>query len=277
MKPRLDAESKGEHEVRKTLSAAVEGAGLAGRWVEVHASMRSFSERVDADDLLHVFDATQLTSLFPAFSHVFHVIPDERAQLAANGYLYGAPTVSGAVPEYRREHGDISPDLGVLPRVALQRGAIRGDHPFNAFCALGPHAASVTAAQTPNDTYGPVREAAAADGMLLLIGVGLERATCIHHAERLAGREQFTRWYSSNGVIVPAITGGCSAAFGEFNAHITPGLRVECHGSTWQVFNLATIIDEITAAVVANPYLGLCDRPHCDKCRVGRSRVARRG
>jgi aminoglycoside N3'-acetyltransferase len=263
------------HGVRETLSATLADAGLADRVVEVHASMRSFSERVDADEILHAFDTARMTSVFPAFSHVFQVVPDERTQLAANGYLYGSPT-TGAVPEYRREHDDVSSDLGVLPRVALQRGAIRGDHPFNAFCALGPHAASITAAQTSNDTYGPVREAAANGGMLLLIGVRLGRAPCIQHPERLAGREQFVRWCSEGGVVRPAVTGGCSAAFGEFSSHVTPGLRLECLGSTWQMFDLTALIAEIVEAVVENPYLGLCGRPHCNKCRVGRARVASR-
>lgn len=258
---------------RRELEQAVDTLGLHGHVVEVHASLRSFTERVEATDLLTVFDDASMTALYPAFSHVFEVRPSTSVQLATNGYVYGDPIPCGAVGTYRKDHFDVDADLGVLPRVAVRSGAVRGDHPFNGFCATGPDAASVVGAQTPDDTYGPVAAGVERDGKLLLIGVGLERATCLHFAEQLAGRRQFVRWYCADGSMRPARTGGCSAAFDVFSTLVTPPRWSLVAGSLWSVFDLAELVDQVRGAVADDPLLGLCDADGCNKCRSVRTRL----
>lgn len=110
--------------------------------------------------------------------------------------------------------------------------------------------------------------------MLLLIGVGLERATCLHHAERLAGREPFVRWYCDQGTMRPARTGGCSAAFCDFASVAGTPRRAVVHGSEWTVFELGPLIEAASAAVATDPLLGLCAEPNCPKCVSTRARVA---
>ena len=109
-----------------------------------------------------------------------------------------------------------------------------------------------------------------------MIGVGLERATCVHHAERLSGREQFFRWYCAGGALHHARTGGCSAAFSAFEAVVTPPVTATCLGSTWLVYDLATLLGEVALAIDNDLYIGLCNRARCNKCRVERLRIERR-
>jgi aminoglycoside 3-N-acetyltransferase len=204
---------------------------------------------------------------------LFEVRPPIDEQMEANGYVYGEPMPCGSVPYYRQQHADVDADMGALPRVAVEHGALRGNHPFNGFCAVGPAAADVIAAQTPDDTYGPVAAAAERGGKLLLIGVDLNRATCLHHAESLAGRRQFTRWYCDGDVMRSARTGGCSAAFDAFIPFVTAPRQHVVSGSTWSVFDIATLVEEVRSAVAGDPLLGLCSSDRCHKCPSARARI----
>ena len=47
---------------------------------------------------------------------------------------------------------------------------MRGTHPLNSFAALGPLADKLISAQSSSDVYGPIRELAAYEGLILLIG-----------------------------------------------------------------------------------------------------------
>lgn len=264
--------------LRDELSDAITDLGLAARPAEVHASLRAFSPRLAARDLLVALSEAQVTALFPAFSHAYAALPSIETQLTANGYVLGPPTPLEAVDPYHFDPDTLAPDtldpdMGTLPRAALAHGARRGDHPFNSFCALGPDSSELLAAQSPLDPYGPLRLAAERDGKLLLIGVGLERATCLHHAERLAERELFWRWYRSSDRRLTARTGGCSAAFGDFAPVVTPPQRRVVRGAPWSVFDLATLLDEAHRSLVADPYLGLCQRASCQKCPSARARL----
>jgi len=260
--------------VSDELVEALDDLGLRDRIVEVHASMRSFSPRVDAADVLAAFAKASVTALLPAFSDVFEVRPTTDVQMEANGYVYGDPAPCGSAPQYHQMHADVNAEMGALPRVAVEHGAVRGNHPFNGFCATGPKAADIIATQTPEDTYGPVAAVVERRGKLLLIGVDLRRATCLHHAETLAGRRQFTRWYCDGAVMRPARTGGCSAAFDAFTPFVTPPRQRVVFGSTWSVYDIATLVEEVRSAVAADLLLGLCSADGCHRCLSARARIS---
>lgn len=70
------------------------------------------------------------------------------------------------------------------------------------------------AAQSSTDVYGPIRELAAHAGLILLIGVGLNRMTAIHLAEQQSGRRLFLRWaQGTDGQISTFEVGSCSDGF----------------------------------------------------------------
>jgi aminoglycoside 3-N-acetyltransferase len=82
------------------------------------------------------------------------------------------PTTMGAIPEAFRHWP----------------GVIRSAHPFSSVCALGPAAAHIIAPHPLPWSSGPESPLArltAMDAQILLLGVGFNRLTLLHHAENL--------------------------------------------------------------------------------------------
>ena len=74
---------------------------------------------------------------------------------------------------------------GVIPATALAWTThMRGNHPLDSFTAVGPQAAKLIGGQTPLDVYAPLAALARMKGFVLLMGVGLERMTLVHLAEK---------------------------------------------------------------------------------------------
>lgn len=187
----------------------------------LHASLRSFGTPIagGAGVLLDVLLKRGRTVMVPAFTEPqFSLAAPAASRPARNGIDYAA--VPGAEPlaqdaAYAVGCGLINPGLGVLPAALIGHpGAARGEHPLNSFAALGPLAAELTAAQSPADVYGPIRELAARAGLLLLIGVGLNRMTALHLAEQQSGRRLFMRWAKgADGRTSMVEVGSCSEGF----------------------------------------------------------------
>ena len=96
-------------------------------------------------------------------------------------------------------------------------------HPLNSFAAVGPRAAELVAAQSPTDVYGPIRELAAQNGTILLIGVRLNRMTAIHLAEQQSGRRLFLRWArDTDGQVRMVEVGSCSEGFPALEPTLAP-------------------------------------------------------
>jgi aminoglycoside N3'-acetyltransferase len=55
--------------------------------------------------------------------------------------------------------------------------------------AIGAGAETLVGSQTPGDIYAPVRELSRQNGYVGLIGVGLNKLTALHQAEKMAGRQ----------------------------------------------------------------------------------------
>lgn len=68
-------------------------------------------------------------------------------------------------------------------------GVLRSDHPTGSFAARGPAAAQVVDGQPLDDPFGeasPLARLYALDAQVLLLGVGFDRCTALHFAERRA-------------------------------------------------------------------------------------------
>ena len=177
------------------LTAAVEELVPAGRPLIVHVSLRSFGAPIEggADTLLDALLTRGRTVLVPAFTEPQFGLPAPAAlRPARNGIDYAKFPAEPRLPEgtaYTPGCELINAGLGVFPATLIKRGgAVRGGHPLNSFAAFGPQAEELIAAQSPADVYGPIRELAAREGRILLIGVGLNRMTAIHLAEQQSGR-----------------------------------------------------------------------------------------
>jgi len=260
------------------LAQAVDDLVPPDRPLMLHASLRSFAAPIagGADTLLDVLLTRSRTVMVPAFTEPQFGLPPPATvtmRPGRNGIDYTTlppmpPPPEGAV--YTIDCGLVNPGLGALPAVLVNRsGAVRGEHPLNSFAALGPLAGELIAAQSPTDVYSPIRELAAHAGLILLIGVGLNRMTALHLAEQQSGRRLLRRWArASNGQTSMFEVGSCSEGFFRLEA----ALRRYAHtavvrGSTWRAYLAKETVDAATAAIRKDQAITHCPNNDCLLCR----------
>ena len=159
--------------------------------------------------------------------------------------------------------------MGVVPATALSwPGAARGNHPLNSFTAIGAHAAKLIAKQSPSDVYAPLAVLSEMNGFVVLLGVGLERLTLLHLAEKQAGRTLFRRWAKdAHGAPIAVEVGGCSEGFGKLEPYLRRLMRTTCVGtSKWIVIRADQALACASAAIRDNPGLTHCTVEACNRC-----------
>ena len=100
------------------------------------------------------------------------------------------------------------------------------------------------------------------------MGVGLERMTLLHLAEKEAGRELFRRWANDAQGRPDAVeVGGCSEGFGRLEPSLRPSMRVAAVGrSTWRMLPAAEALSRAAAAIRADPQITHCGVESCERC-----------
>ena len=254
------------------LQEALRVLGLSGRAVCLHSSLRSFGHVVGgAETVIRAFLDEECIVLVPTFSSGFGIAPPLHLQFERNGWNYSAiPTPKlGPNRVYTPEILDIDRDMGAIAAtVVAWPGRVRGNHPLDSFTAIGPRAAKLIAEQTPLDVYAPLRALVRLDGFVLLLGVGLEKLTLLHLAEKEAGRTSFRRWANDeHGRPMAAEVGGCSEGFGRLEPHLRHIMRKTNVGeSSWTVLHAGQILAHATAAIRANPEITHCRDAECERC-----------
>lgn len=158
---------------------------------------------------------------------------------------------------------------GAIARAVLtSEGSFVGWHAFDAFAAAGPLARELVGGQTALDVYAPLRELQARDGWVLLMGVGLNRMTLLHEAERVAGRELFRRWAMvPGGTVETFAVGGCSEGFPRLEPVLRHLARQTTVGvSRWCAFPAGDAVAAVAAAIWADPEITRCATPGCLDC-----------
>jgi Aminoglycoside 3-N-acetyltransferase len=242
----------------------------------VHASLRSFAAPIagGADTLLDVLLARGRTVMVAAFTEPqFGLAAPAALRPARNGIDYSTLPAVPPLPEgapYAAGCGLINPGLGVLPATLISRaGAVRGEHPLNSFAALGPLADELIAAQSPADVYGPIRELAARAGLILLIGVGLNRMTALHLAEQQSGRRLFLRWArGADGQLSMFEVGSCSEGFPRLEPTLHPYARTAvAGGSRWRAYPARQTLAAAATAITEDQGITRCPDDDCLLCR----------
>jgi aminoglycoside 3-N-acetyltransferase len=258
------------------LTAAVDELTPADCPLMVHVSLRSLGTPFagGADTLLDALLTRGRTVLVPAFTEPQFGLPAPAAlRPARNGIDYGKFPAEPPLPEgapYTPGCGLINASLGVFPATLLKRGgAVRGDHPLNSFAAFGPQAEELIAAQSPADVYGPIRELAAREGQILLIGVGLNRMTAIHLAEQQSGRRLFLRWAkATDGQVSMFEVGSCSEGFPRLEPVLRQYARPAVVGdSCWRAFPASQVLDAASTAMREDQGITYCGDSDCLLCR----------
>ena len=258
------------------LAEAADELAPPDRPLMVHASLRSFVAPIagGADTLLDVLLTRGRTVMVPAFTEPqFGLAAPATLQPARNGIDYTTHPAVPPLPEgatYAADCGLINPGLGVFPAALISRaGAVRGEHPLNSFAALGPLADELIAAQSPTDVYGPIRELAARAGLILLIGVGLNRMTALHLAEQQSGRRLFLRWArGADGQMSMFEVGSCSEGFPRLEPALNPYARTAVvGGSQWRAHPARQTLVAATTAITEDQGITHCPDNDCLLCR----------
>lgn len=259
-----------EQEIR----SALRSLGLAGRAVCVHSSLRSFG-RVDggADAVVRAFLEEGCTLLVPAFSSAFEITPPTQLRFERNGWDYELPHASTRERTdeiYTTDSTEIDRgDMGAIPAAVVRwPGRARGGHPTDSFAAVGPRASELVSGQSASDVCAPLASLARAGGYVLLMGVGLERMTLLHLAEKESGRELFRRWAKDEQGCPSVIeAGGCSEGFGRLETHLSPITRTAVVGqSTWRILPAGDTVARAAAAIRADPSITHCGLVDCERC-----------
>ncbi len=188
--------------------------------------------------------------------------------------MYGSYADSNRMAEFFRPEMPADRLMGVVTE-ALRRhpGARRSHHPILSFA--GMNADRYLDCQTLAGPLEPVRALVEAQGWVLLLGVDHTVDTCIHFAERLAGRRQFLRWaLTPDGVVECPGFPGCSDGFNALAPRLATITRQAIIGQALvQAAPLVELSAAARAAVEADPLALLCDRPFCERCSAVRKLV----
>lgn len=256
---------------RQDIARELRSLGLAGRPVCAHASLRSFGEvEGGAAAVVGAFLDEGCTLLVPTFSSDFVLAPPPQMRFERNGWDYGVRAPSpGANRIYTTDTDEVDRWMGAIPAAVLAwPGRVRGHHALDSFAAAGPLAAALVQGQAPLDVYAPLKALAEAGGFVVLMGVGLERMTLLHLAERAAGRKMFRRWANGpDGAPTVVEVGGCSEGFGRLEPALRSSMRTAVVGrSAWRVFEAGEALRLAAAAIRADPRITHCGAAACERC-----------
>ena len=238
----------------------------------VHSSLRSFGYVIGgAEAVIQAFLDEECTLLVPTFSSAFEIPPPLHLQFARNGWNHSNAPTQKPHPNriYSPDVLDIDPDMGAISAALVAwPGRVRGNHPLDSFTAVGPRAAELVTEQTPLDAYAPLRSLIRLEGFVLLMGVGLERLTLLHLAEKEAGRILFRRWArDEHGQPMAVEVGGCSEGFGKLEPHLRHVMRWTSVGqSKWTLLPAGQALTHATAAIRAHPEITHCNVNECERC-----------
>src|SRR5215211_2162691 len=185
----------------REVERAVRRLGLAGRPIEIDASLRSFGELEDGpativEGVLAAGSTVLAATMAP---DLFGLPPPPHDRPTRNGIDYATqPAMSehtsatGSDRVYESSCTDVSAWLGAFSaHVAARPDRLRCKYASGEFAAVGPLAERLIGAETEADVFGPLRALVEQNGAVALMGVGLTRMTLLHLAEVEAGRRPF--------------------------------------------------------------------------------------
>ena len=255
------------------ISRGAVAAGLAGRAVCLHSSLRSFGDDVEggAASVIVGFLAVDCTLLVPTFSwDAFSISPPPpHLRPRRNGTTYERLPVRDTRQAFDVTSNVVDRDMGAVAiEVLAMPVRQRGMHPLCSFAAVGPRAMELVAGQSPNDVFAPLDALVAMGGAVVLAGVGLTSMTLVHLAEQRAGRVPFVRVARVAGAgIVGVRVGGCSTGFEHLREALDPFERVTTVGrSRWRVFDGAPALDAATHAIRRDRRITRCHNEVCERC-----------
>jgi aminoglycoside 3-N-acetyltransferase len=157
-------------------------------------------------------------------------------------------------------------------------GSVRSSHPVESVVAHGPRAASIVDPHPLDDPMGPRGPWArlhALDATIVMLGVGLERCSILHHAERMAEVPYLAPysmpvaidgervWIEAEGA------NGCAAGFPRLKPVLTGAIAEHRVGEARVLAVRARpLVDAAVALLRRDPLALLCSNEGCAACRT---------
>jgi aminoglycoside N3'-acetyltransferase len=251
---------------------ALRSLGLAEQAVCLHSSLSSFGYvEGGAGTIVRAFLEERCTLLVPTFSSAFEMYAPMHLRFERNGWNYETQGTAGenTFKIFTSDATEIDEYMGAIPAAVLALDeSVRGNHPLDSFTAAGPRASELVSGQTPLDVYAPLDALIRAGGFVLLMGVGLERMTLLHRAEKEAGREMFRRWArGADGRTIAVEAGGCSEGFGRLELRLQPLMRTAVVGrSEWKLLPAEECLKLATEAIRDDTQITHCGITACERC-----------
>lgn len=239
---------------------------LADAPVIVHSSLKSFGQvEGGAGTVVNALVAAFERVIVPTFTYKTMIIP--RTSPENNSLTYGALQDRNRMAEFFTPGMPADPVMGVIPEMLRRHPrARRSIHPIQSFAGL--NAEKFIGSQSLTDPLAPLGSLEQADGWVVLMGVDHTVNTCIHYAEKLAGRRQFMRWaLTPKGVVECPGFPGCSAGFQAIAPDVEKFTRkVQIGGSLVQAVPLKMLVKLVVGRIKKDPLALLCQQEDCERC-----------
>jgi aminoglycoside 3-N-acetyltransferase len=239
---------------------------LADAPVIVHSSLRSFGHvEGGAVTVVNALTAAFNRVIVPTFTYKTMITPQTGPE--NNAITYGSQQDLNKMAEFFTLRLPADPLMGIIPETFRRHPrAIRSMHPIQSFAGI--NAEKFIASQYMADPLAPLGMLEQADGWVVLMGVDNTVNTCIHYAEKLAGRRQFIRWALTPKRIVecPGFP-GCSAGFQAVAPEMEKFTRkVQIGGSLVQAVPVKMLFKVVVGQIKKDPLALLCRQEDCERC-----------
>lgn len=221
--------------------------------------------------LLNVTDNLML----PSFTYRTQVIPASGPE--DNAMVYGGNDEANFQASiFSDDLAADEPFFEMAEEFRLYPQTKRSNHPILSFLALGLDAALNS--QDQHHPYAPIQSLREMDAMVLLFGTDHSQNFCLHYAEHLSGRKQFTRWgLTKDGILECAPFPGCPDGFNKISHHVEKyGVQGKLGGFNLQAFSLQQIIETGVDLITREPFSLLCNRLKCERCNAVRQSIQHR-
>jgi aminoglycoside N3'-acetyltransferase len=251
------------------IKKAIQENDLSGKSICLHSSLSSFGT-VDggADEVIQAFLDENCTLVVPTFTTDYHEVKQPEGRKIKQNAGEGANNFKGNV--FNVDENVINKDLGIIPtKVLHNKNRIRGLNHLCSLTALGEKAPQIMEHQSLLNVYGPYRYLYEnEDAYVLLMGVDLNRATPIHLAEEMSGKELFRSWsIGENNETVEVQVGSCSEGFHSLEKYVSEFEKNALVGkSKWRIFPLKEFLDTLTKVMAQDNMITHCGDDNCSRC-----------
>lgn len=248
------------------LIVAFETLGLQNKPVIVHASLRSFGHVEGGADSV-VTGLTHATGAFIMPTHTYKTMITPASGPANNAINYSRGQQWNRLAEPYHPNMPVDRMMGVIPESMRHWPETRRSmHPILSFGGI--RANKILQTQTIENLFAPLRTLVELDGWVLLLGVDHTANTCIHFAEKLAGRKQFVRWaLTENGTVTCPGFPGCSAGFEVIEPEVRSFTKtIKVGEATVRALPLRPLMVRVIELIKKDKYALLCNRSDCERC-----------